>query len=341
MSTLSQKPVFLCGPYRIDVMKRRLSIDGEAVTVTAKAFDILVMLICRAGEVVTKDELLDAVWVDTVVEENNLTQQISALRKVFGERARDHKFIVTIPGRGYCFVAPVREVPADSEETPPSRVRSSDLPSIGQRSRDVLFEPGALLGTGLGAAYVFVIFFAVIMFDSRTAGPPRFRPQSVSVLTFRSLGADDDRFGTGIRDTLRAKLGNLDDLTVRPSGADLAGADAVDLGRRMNVDVVLAGSVQRDRDRIRVAVEMVDVRQERIVWGKTFDENVSNFFALQDTIAAEVVRTLREPRLSGSVPERKNAPFGTSLGRSGNSAVSVSSAIFQDRRHTPLSRQFS
>src|SRR5687768_10014901 len=73
-----------------------------------KALDILLYLVQRAGTVVEKDELMDAIWPDTAVEENNLTQNISALRKALGEKHRDNRFIATVPGRGYKFVAEVR-----------------------------------------------------------------------------------------------------------------------------------------------------------------------------------------------------------------------------------------
>ena len=73
--------------------------DGGTVAIPAKAFDTLLFLVTHAGETVEKDQLLTAVWADTFVEENNLNQHISTLRKVFGERRNENKFIATIPGR--------------------------------------------------------------------------------------------------------------------------------------------------------------------------------------------------------------------------------------------------
>jgi hypothetical protein len=113
----------------------------------------------------------------------------------------------------------------------------------------------------------------------------------------------------GIRDTLRAKLGSLDDITVRPA-ADVAANDVVDAGKQVHADVVLTGSIQRDNDRVRVAVEMVDVNDERIVWGNTFDNNSSSAFELQDSIAAAVVSALKRPRLHSmnrSSPDEKDS----------------------------------
>src|SRR6187549_2589522 len=91
--------------FRVDAVRRQLLRDGVAVPLTSKSFDTLLFLIRNSGSTVTKTELMNAVWSDSAVEENNLTQQISALRRALGERPRDHRFIVTVPGRGYSFVA--------------------------------------------------------------------------------------------------------------------------------------------------------------------------------------------------------------------------------------------
>src|SRR5947209_2165760 len=88
-----------------------------------KAFEVLLVLVRRHGQVVTKDELMMSVWRDTMVEENSLNVQVSALRKAFGERPHEHRFIVTVPGVGYEFVAEVQEVCADAKEAARSEER--------------------------------------------------------------------------------------------------------------------------------------------------------------------------------------------------------------------------
>jgi Tol biopolymer transport system component/DNA-binding winged helix-turn-helix (wHTH) protein len=102
--------------FRLDAGARLLWRGDETVPLMPKAFDVLLALVCRHGQVVTKDELLAGVWRDAVVEENSLNVNVSALRKVFGERPHEHRFIVTVPGVGYKFVADVREVFDDEIE---------------------------------------------------------------------------------------------------------------------------------------------------------------------------------------------------------------------------------
>jgi DNA-binding winged helix-turn-helix (wHTH) protein/TolB-like protein/Flp pilus assembly protein TadD len=104
------------GPYRVDALKRLLLREGEPVPLTSKVFDTLFMLVSRSGEVLEKNELMTSLWPDRFVEENNLTQNISVLRKALGENRSEHRYIVTIPGRGYSFVAPVREVCARTDD---------------------------------------------------------------------------------------------------------------------------------------------------------------------------------------------------------------------------------
>lgn len=91
--------------------------DQDVRLLTPRTFDTLLFLVEHPGELLTKDRLMAAVWPDTVVAENNLNQKISTLRGALGEKPGDHRFIVTVPGRGYRFVAPVRRVPAATRDS--------------------------------------------------------------------------------------------------------------------------------------------------------------------------------------------------------------------------------
>lgn len=99
---------FSFGEFELDITRRLLRKSGKSVNLNPKAFDLLAVLVENHGKVLSKNELLDRVWENQFVEENNLTVHISALRKLFGEKRGEHRFIVTIPGRGYTFVAKVQ-----------------------------------------------------------------------------------------------------------------------------------------------------------------------------------------------------------------------------------------
>src|SRR5581483_2628685 len=93
------------GPFQLDPHSRVLTNAGERVRITAKALEVLLMLVERGGETVTKTQLRAAVWGSSAVEDNNLNQCVSAIRKALGERAGEHEYILTLTGVGYRFIA--------------------------------------------------------------------------------------------------------------------------------------------------------------------------------------------------------------------------------------------
>ncbi len=105
------------GPFELNVTERALKKADEAIPLGARAFDILIALIDRAGEVVTKNELIAKAWPDVTVEEGSLRVHLSALRKALGDGQFSNRYISNVPGRGYCFVAPVvRQVGKQDKE---------------------------------------------------------------------------------------------------------------------------------------------------------------------------------------------------------------------------------
>ena len=102
------KKIISFAEFELDAAGRRLMREGKPLHLNAKAFDLLVYLAENAGRIVTKDEILDAVWENQFVEEANLKVQISTLRKILGEQKDDHRFLVTISGKGYKFIADIQ-----------------------------------------------------------------------------------------------------------------------------------------------------------------------------------------------------------------------------------------
>src|SRR5262249_5888681 len=103
------------GPFHLDARERRLSRGGEVIALRLKVFDTLLILVENAGRLVTKQELLDAVWPEITVEENNLNHNVSVLRKALGERATGQQYIETVPRVGYRFAAPVEAIAASAQ----------------------------------------------------------------------------------------------------------------------------------------------------------------------------------------------------------------------------------
>src|SRR5687768_4015477 len=110
--------------YELDLARRLLLRAGQSIPLNAKAFDLLVVLIENRERVIAKEELMELVWRDQFVEEANLTVQISALRRILGEKKGEHRFIVTVPGRGYRFVTDVQNGGAKPDSVPDMVIRT-------------------------------------------------------------------------------------------------------------------------------------------------------------------------------------------------------------------------
>ena len=273
------------GDYYLDTQARELRAgDGALVPLTAKAFDTLSCLIDNRQRVVGKDELLTTVWAGRVVEENNLTQAISALRRALGS---EHRYIVTVPGRGYRFVADVEDA-ADA----PARDTATPVPVPHRFDRRRAIALGALL--------FMLALFAVSAWRMREPVVPPVKPsqQTLAVLPFRSLspGPRDELLELGLAETLIARISGSTQLRVRSltSSQRFAGArqDPLDAGRQLGAAYVIEGTTQRDGDQVRVNARLLDVTDGRAIWSGTFDEQIDRAFTLQDGIAAAVASAL-------------------------------------------------
>ncbi len=129
MDSLKCSGVYEFGPFRLDVKERRLLRGERAIRLTAKAFETLCFLVERHGSLVPKEELLNAIWPETSVEENNIDRNISTLRKALGEKSASPRYIETVPRVGYRFVAPVTELPAAESAAAPADEPQPESPN--------------------------------------------------------------------------------------------------------------------------------------------------------------------------------------------------------------------
>jgi len=311
--------------FRIDVPNRRLLRNGSPVVLPAKAFDVLVVLIENNGRLVEKDELFSRVWPDQIVEESNLTVQVSAIRKALGERKENPHFIVTVAGHGYRFIGDLINLDQKNEECG----AISQPPVEGERGIDEnesrLTKDSVATNLPLHAKrggwqtllflslLVFAISLVIFLVLKRTVSTPPPASvasiKSIAVLPFKPLVASerDESLEIGMADTLITKLGRIGQLTVRPTSAvrqyTKLEDEAAKAGRELKVDAVLDGSIQRVGDRVRVAVRLVRVEQGETLWTEQFDETFLNIFAVQDAISGKVVGALAV-RLGGDERSR-------------------------------------
>src|SRR5262249_37360530 len=134
------------GTFQIDTVKRVLLHDNSAVQLPSRAFDVLLALVEHNQCVIDKDELMRMVWGERVVEENNLTRHISTLRKALEESPNDHRYIVTLPGRGYSFVAPVETVNRNAQAIPAIQNADSVSPDVASEDESRIRNVDRLAG---------------------------------------------------------------------------------------------------------------------------------------------------------------------------------------------------
>lgn len=144
--------VYHFGPFQLDLVKRQLRRDSEIVHLTPKVFDILCVLVEAHGQIVEKEDLIRRVWANTIVEEGNLSVNISLLRRALGDNQRDHSYIITLPGRGYSFIAEVTEVSSPSQQQP--KYNESDQsapPPVSTKAASAAFFASAMIEPVSGA----------------------------------------------------------------------------------------------------------------------------------------------------------------------------------------------
>jgi TolB-like protein/DNA-binding winged helix-turn-helix (wHTH) protein/Tfp pilus assembly protein PilF len=275
------------GPFRVDRPRRLLLRGGEPVRLTAKAFDILLLLIEERGRLVSKDELMRRVWPDAVVEENNLTVNISALRKALGESPGERRCVATVPGRGYQFVAEVRAPePPILASVPPSPAAARWRPG------------GALLGAGaLLAAAIAVAAWVSRPSKSIHGGAGGVR--AVAVLPFTNVGGDErlDYLSDGITESLINSLSQLPGVKViaRSSAFRYKGmkAEPGEVAAALGVEAVVTGRVVRREEALSISVELVDAGTGTQAWGEHYDRKAADLVAVQSEISAAIAEQLR------------------------------------------------
>jgi len=309
MSALSKG---LCefGKFRLDLDRKLLWLDGEPVDLPLKAVELLCVLAERPGEVISKDEIWQAVWKDTFVEETNLTHNIYLLRRTFKGLGMP-LLIKTFPRRGYQFTATVCQTSA-SEIVPADRLLTSpaidaDNAALPQSAREKTEKPdidrkvsGHKTAWILAAGIALLTLVSVaVVWRARSKGSSDI-PQisSLAVLPLKADGASPitDEVRLGVTDALITRLGSLDNVAVRPTTAVLAfdgdERDPRELGRILKVDAVLEGQIEKEGDRLQVALQLISVKNGGRIWQHRFEGTADQLLTLQDSISGEISQRL-------------------------------------------------
>ena len=278
--------------------------NGNIITrLEPRVMDVLVYLIKRAGQVVTRQELEDNVWAGTIVSYEALTVTINKIRRALQDNPHKPEFIETLPKKGYRLIAPV----TSPDREPESETLTSDP---APKPSHWMFHPAILLMAVLllvGLAGFSVYRQTVVVPDASTAlrniGLSE-NNVSIAVIPFANNSGDPEKdyFASGMTEYLITDLSRLSSLTViaRTSvmGYSSSSANLMEISKELNVRYVLTGSVQVNGDRMRVAVQLSDAANNIQVWADRFERKMGDIFLVQDEITQQIVSALAA-RLTG------------------------------------------
>lgn len=294
----------------LDDQKRILLRGEKVIPLTPKAFETLLVLVQNSGQVLTKDQIMGAVWPGSFVEESNLTQTVFVLRKALGEGKDAQRYIVTMPGQGYRFTAEVKQVPKngpaaqqaavsnlESEIEPPAE--TSSLRWLGVRS---------LLLAGIVIAVV-AVAGAFLYWSRPPARPDAARGRlMLAVLPFHNLTGDtgQDYFSDGLTEEMITEMGRIDSKRIgviaRTSVMHYKHTPEPisQIGRELGVQYILEGSVRRDVGKVRITAQLIRVQDQTHLWAQEYDRNLTDLLALQSEIAQqigdEILTAIGEPK---------------------------------------------
>lgn len=311
MKVLTESTTYVFDGFHVDCQKRLLlNADNEPLPLAPKVYDTLSYLVTNAGKVIDKDELMSAIWTDTIVEENNLNKNISTLRRILGDDRKEHRYIVTIPGKGYKFVADVTLTEAERRSAPPEDSSAQMLIQPGrngigegqENSADSngrqLFgnEPNRFwLLTATAALCLCIILAVAYSWTSKRSGAPI---RSVAVLPFDNASTDPDLeyLSEGLSEHLIDRLSELSQLKVTARASSFKfhnkDLDIPDVAQKLNVQAIVTGRIMKRGDELIIRVDLVDARHNKQLWGGEFTRKDTNAPELEGEIARTISNKL-------------------------------------------------
>ena len=325
--------LFIAGDLHVDVGQQRVTRAGIKITLPDLSFQLLLALIRVAPNVLSNDLLMARVWPGLIVSPETVAKRVNLLREALGDDAKDPRYIAGVRNRGYRLVAAVspavRPAPPVEDALPaPVVVTQPNVLSTGDTAatelRTVSTKPRRIwwLVLPVLVAAIFAIAIGVRKADTgHTAGaqpiPPNplletaaigARARTVAVLPFDNISADpaDAYLAQGLPEMILNRLSRIDGLSIIARNSSFAlptkNIDSSEIGRRLNSGYLIGGSVQREPDRLRVAVQLVDTAAGTLIWSAHFDRGLHDIFSIEDEISEQIAGALsvrlgdREPK---------------------------------------------
>ena len=272
---------FVFADFEVDLQRGSLARGGEEIALRPKSFAVLLYLLEHAGQLVSREELLDAVWPGVVVTDDSIAQCLIELRRALGDDERT--MIRTVPRRGLIFEVPVQ---VESAAAPPA-----------PQTKSATARHGWKLAAGITAMAVLALWWAA---GTRPAEAPPAAPEpahpSIAVLRFTDLSPAGDHawLADGLSEEIMHRLAQSPSLRViaRVSSFAVEGLAAAEIAEKLDVSHVLEGSLRRQGDAVRVTAQLIDTATETHMWSRVYDRGLDNIIDLQEEIALAVADSL-------------------------------------------------
>lgn len=297
---------FLFEDYCLDANRRELKRGSKLIPIGPKVFDLLLFLVRNREQVVTRDDLLKAVWEGRIVSESTLTSHVNAVRKAIGDTGKEQRLIRTVSRRGFRFVGEIteEELPARASVTDPGTdLGVQHVKNIQEPIR--AFEVDAPTETREAAP----------VFAAEAGSPPPLpdRP-SIAVLPFQNMSGDVEQeyFADGTAEDIITALSRFKaPFVIARNSSFTYKARAVDVkqvGRELGVRYVLEGSVRKAANRVRITGQLVDTATGAHIWADRFDGELGDIFDLQDQVTESVVGAIAPAVEKAEIERAKRKP---------------------------------
>lgn len=276
-------------------------INGNSIHIEPKVMEVLVCLAGRAGEVVSKDEILQTVWAGTFVTEQVLKVAVSELRKALGDDAREPRFIQTIPKQGYRLIA---RVSFEKQEA-----TTVIAPAASRRKIRWIVASAAIL-------FIITLFVVWKLIDrrSRSSAELGSKPvRSVAVLPLEDLSSDskEEYFAEGMTEAIISDLARTGPLRVISRTSSMRFRDTAktipEIATELGVDAVIEGSVLRSGNRVRIIAKLIDGTSDQTLWTQSYERDMSDILALQSDLSRDIARQIKLQLSRPPRPVRVNA----------------------------------
>jgi TolB-like protein/DNA-binding winged helix-turn-helix (wHTH) protein/lipopolysaccharide biosynthesis regulator YciM len=309
--------IFRFGPFEARTCAQELSKNGTSVRLRGQPFAILELLVSRAGEVVTREEIRQKIWpVDTFVDfEHGLNTSIKKLRQALCDSATEPRYIETLPRLGYRFIAPV-ETTVESKPKKPTGDAVQEAVAVSQprpaarppRSFgwSLVLVPAFVLLAGVALVFnlarardkFFALFRSTKNASVAVASAPK-PPRSIVVLPLQNLSnsSAEDYFADGMTDELTTDLAQFGTLRVisRTSAMHYKGTakTAPEIGRELGVDTLIEGTVEHAGNRVRIRIQVIDSASDRHLWARSYDHELKDVLLLQSSAARDIAEEVQ------------------------------------------------